>query len=211
MTKLSDLNPNKKNPRKIDEKRLDQLQDDLLELGDLSGIVFNSKLDTLVGGHQRKKVFDRIKSEVVITKTLDKPDFQGTTKLGKVIVNGAEYSYREVSWDEKTHDKAMLKANDNAGSWDDDIRRKHWSDEQMEDWGIGEDCWVANIDYSLLDDEEIESIHKDMISNVKSAIQIEFNAEDFEEAKKIVLDCRKKNIYMGKYIMESLKNALNEI
>ena len=200
MTKLSDLNPNKKNPRKIDEKRLDQLQDDLLELGDLSGIVFNSKLDTLVGGHQRKKVFDRIKSEVVITKTLDKPDFQGTTKLGKVIVNGAEYSYREVSWDEKTHDKAMLKANDNAGSWDDDIRKQHWSDEQMEEWGISDDIWKTN---EIINENEEINID-DLDDN--SVLKLEFTGEDYLEVLERLNNIREGNESNESIFFKILKN-----
>lgn len=89
----------------------------MLEYGDLSGIVFNSETGNLVGGHQRKAVFDQ-RSEIVIEKRYPKPTRTGTVARGYLLFNKERFSYREVRWDSKKELAANLAANKNAGDWD---------------------------------------------------------------------------------------------
>lgn len=114
--KTSDLKKWDKNPRKITPSKARILAKNLLEFGDLSGVVYNKKLDKLVGGHQRISVFSD--SDITITEKYKSPTKQGTTALGYITMDGERYSYREVSWDEKLHEAASIAANNNAGEWD---------------------------------------------------------------------------------------------
>jgi hypothetical protein len=63
----------------------------------------------------------------------------------------------------------------------------------------------AEIDYSILDDEDVQDQLKDMTNGVKKAIQIEFEAEHYEEAYSLVKFWREQGGYVGGMIMEFLK------
>jgi hypothetical protein len=64
---------------------------------------------------------------------------------------------------------------------------------------------TRDIDYSILDDDDVEEQLKDMTNGVKKAIQIEFEAEHYEEAYALVKFWRERNAYVGGMIMEYLK------
>jgi hypothetical protein len=113
---LRDLTPNDKNPRTITPEKLEFLTRSMKEFGDLSGIVFNRKTGTLVGGHQRIK---SLKDGVVeMLQTYKKPTPTGTVAEGFIKIDGERYSYREVSWDETKEKAANIAANKGAGTWD---------------------------------------------------------------------------------------------
>ena len=67
---------------------------------------------------------------------------------------------------------------------------------------------LDEIDYSFLDDaDDIESALDDMMSNVKKAIQIEFEPEDYEEAQQLVKWWRDRKARLGRMIIGFLKQA----
>ena len=117
MAKISDLNKWAVNPRKITESEKRILKKGIEEFGDLSGIVYNVKMNCLVGGHQRTSVIGP-DSEVFIEKKYSTPTEKGTVAEGYVLHNGERYSYREVAWDEPKHAAAALMANEAGGDWD---------------------------------------------------------------------------------------------
>jgi hypothetical protein len=104
------------NPRKITPEQLKMLADSLRRFGDLSGLILNVSTNHLVGGHQRVKVLGA--APVEITKRYDRPTPNGTVAEGFVIFEGERYTYREVSWDERTENAAMIAANKHGGDWD---------------------------------------------------------------------------------------------
>jgi hypothetical protein len=104
------------NPRKITPEQLKMLADSLRRFGDLSGLILNVKTNHLVGGHQRVKVLGG--APIEITKRYEEPTTNGTTAEGFVIFEGERYTYREVSWDERTENAAMIAANKHGGDWD---------------------------------------------------------------------------------------------
>jgi len=71
------------------------------------------------------------------------------------------------------------------------------------EWGMPQS--TRDIDYSILDDDDVEEQLKDMTNGVKKAIQIEFEAEHYEEAYALVKFWRERNAYVGGLIMEYLK------
>lgn len=114
--KISDLNHNPKNPRKITEEKLESLKESLLAFGDLGGVVFNRRTMRLVGGHQRTKLWQD--SEIFIDKHYEPPTPIGTVSEGYILNNGERFSYREVDWDEQKEELANIAANKQGGQWD---------------------------------------------------------------------------------------------
>ena len=115
--KIKDLTPNAQNPRTITDQKRAMLKKALLKFGDLSGFVFNKKTKHLVGGHQRRDIFDQ-DAVITISKKFSKPTKTGTIAEGYVEFNGEKFSYREVYWDANLERAANIAANKGAGEWD---------------------------------------------------------------------------------------------
>ena len=115
--KISELNPNPKNPRTISEPKLKQLAKAIKEFGSLDGFVFNKKTKTLVSGHQRQKIGGD-DALITITKKYSKPTKTGTVAEGYTIINGEKFPYREVYWSDAKEKAANIAANKGAGAWD---------------------------------------------------------------------------------------------
>lgn len=118
--KVKDLAPNKKNPRKITDERLEMLRKSLVKFGDLSGFVYNQRSKSLVSGHQRQKVVPPNATIKIETKH-KKPTSTGTVADGYVLIDGERFKYREVDWDKKTEAEALIAANAHGGEWDADL------------------------------------------------------------------------------------------
>lgn len=141
---VKQLKPAKYNPRKISSDQLKMLKKALMEYGDLSGIIFNKRTGSLVGGHQRIKV---IPSDAEICKTvLDKPSRTGTIAEGYIIIDGEKYQYREVDWDEAREKAANIAANAHGGEWEDEKL-----DDLLNELGNMEDFDLELTGFSLAD------------------------------------------------------------
>ncbi len=106
------------NPRKISKAELERLKKALDDFGDLGGIIFNRRTGRLVGGHQRISV---LPVDAVIEKTeLSDRTRTGTVAHGYIIIEGEQYAYREVDWDETREKAANIAANAHGGDWDND-------------------------------------------------------------------------------------------
>ena len=119
--KIKDLTKNPENPRTITDQKKAMLKKALLKFGDLSGVIYNRKTKQLVGGHQRRDVFEEEDGTVSvnITKKYSKKTKTGTVAEGFIEIRGERFSYREVEWDEHTEKAANIAANKGAGEWDD--------------------------------------------------------------------------------------------
>jgi hypothetical protein len=62
-----------------------------------------------------------------------------------------------------------------------------------------------DLDYSILDEADVSDQLSEMTSNVKKAIQIEFEAEHYEEASELVKFWREQGLYIGGFLIEKLK------
>lgn len=62
-----------------------------------------------------------------------------------------------------------------------------------------------DVDYAILDDDDVEDQISDMTDGVKKAIQIEFELQDYEEAQELVKFWRLKGAYVGGIIIDLLK------
>ena len=62
------------------------------------------------------------------------------------------------------------------------------------------------LDYSILEDD-LEDALDEMQSGVKKAIQIEFDAEHYDEAAQLVKEYRQKDAYIGAILIEALRKG----
>lgn len=145
MEKITDVKQYFKNPRKIEEKTFNKLSESLSELGDLSGVVVDINSGEAIGGNQRTRFFQKNADKFVleIHERFDSPREDGTVAYGYVVKDKGQpteqkFSYREVSWDEKTREKANIQANRLGGFFDYDILGNEFEAEDLLDWGFSE-------------------------------------------------------------------------
>jgi hypothetical protein len=174
------LNPN--NPRLIKDDKFKKLCNSIKEFPemlDIRPIVVNEDMIVL-GGNMRLKACKEV----------------GIKEVSIIIAdNLTEEQQREF----------LIKDNVSGGEWDWDMLANEWEVEQLNEWGL--DVWEkpSEVDYSILDEEDLSGQLEDMASGVKKAIQIEFEAEHYKEAYELVKFWRDKGGYVGGMVMEYLK------
>lgn len=166
--KIEDLKAAEYNPRQITDKRLEMLNKAMYEFGDLSGIVFNRRTGTLIGGHQRVKNLD---PEWKIVKH-EYQDDTGTVAEGYIETPFGRWGYREVNWPREKELAANVAANKHGGEF-----------EHLKLKEIAVELDAADFDMEIMgfdEDElkELEVIEEDLLSENK------INGEDLEEKKK---------------------------
>jgi ParB-like chromosome segregation protein Spo0J len=186
-TKLSEVKLNLNNPRLIKDdnfKKLVQSIKDFPEMLDIRPIVVNADM-VILGGNMRFKACKEA----------------GLKEVPIIIAdNLTEEQQREF----------LIKDNVSGGEWDWSLLSE-WDTEQLEDWGLNVPEFATEVDYSILDDDDVSEQLENMTEGVKKAIQIEFEAEHYEEAYSLVKFWREQNAYVGGLIMEFLKAEKEKI
>jgi hypothetical protein len=179
--KISEVKSNPNNPRVIKDdkfKKLVQSLKDLPEMAEVRPVVVNTDMIVL-GGNMRLKAMKEAGWKDVPVEIVD--------------------------WDEQKQKQFIIKDNVGFGEWDWDMLANEWDAESLGEWGL--DVWKnqPEIDYSILDEEDVSDQLSDMTAGVKKAIQIEFEAEHYEQAFELVKFWRERSAYVGGMIMEHLK------
>ena len=186
--KLSDIKLNPNNPRLIKDDKFKKLVNSIKEFPQMlkiRPIVVNSDM-VILGGNMRYKACKEA----------------GMKEVSIIIAdNLTEEQQREF----------LIKDNTSGGEWDWEVLSNEWDSEQLEDWGLDVPSFATDVDYSILDDEDVSEQLEDMQNGVKKAIQIEFEAEHYEEAYALVKFWREKEAYVGGMIMEYLKAEKEKI
>ena len=74
-------------------------------------------------------------------------------------------------------------------------------------WSVLPD-FAGEVDYSILDDDKHDEEIDGYSDEVKKAIQIEFDAFDYEEAKELISQLRKDGAYIGGIILNYLRKEV---
>ena len=180
--KISEVKTNPKNPRLIKDDKFKKLVKSIQEFPqmlELRPIVVDEN-NIVLGGNMRLKACKEAGlKEVYIVKA------ENLTELQK--------------------DEFIVKDNVGFGEWDWDALANEWDAELLNDWGLFVPELPNEVDYSILDDEDLDDELNDMTNGVKKAIQIEFEAEHYETAYELVKFWRDQNAYVGGMVMEYLK------
>ena len=189
-SRIIDLTLYKDNPRVHSDVQIERLAISLQEFGFTNPVLIDD-MGNVVCGHGRIAAAKKIGLETVPTITLSHltPD----QRRAYIIADN------------------QLALN---SSWDDDILKQELEalmengfDLSLLGWGDDVPTFADEPDYGSLDD--FEDPTDNLANDVYKAIQIEFRPEDYEEAKEIVGEARKKGIYVGQELVKALKN-LNE-
>jgi ParB-like chromosome segregation protein Spo0J len=186
LVKISEVKPNPKNPRIIKDGKFQKLVKSIQEFPDMLNkrplIVFTDVDNKYVvlGGNMRLKACKEI----------------GLKEIPIIIAD---------EWTEEQKNEFLIKDNVGFGEWDWDSLANEWDVEKLDDWGLNVPEFSGNLDYSILDDEDLADDLLDMANGVKKAIQIEFESEHYENAYELVKFWREREAYVGGMIMEYLK------
>jgi hypothetical protein len=121
------------------------------------------------------------------------------------------YIVKAENLTELQKDEFIVKDNVGFGEWDWDMLANEWDVDQLTEWGL--DVWQApvEVDYSLLDDEDLSDELNDMADGVKKAIMIDFKPDHYDEAYELVKFWRERQAYLGGMIMEYLKSEKEKL
>ena len=186
--KISAIKSNPNNPRLIKSQKFEKLVNSIKqfpEMLELRPIVVNNDM-VVLGGNMRLKACKEAGLKEV------------------PIIKASELTVEQEK-------EFIVKDNVGFGEWDWDIIANEWDSELLNEWAM--DVWQpeADVDYSILDDEDVADQLEDMTNGVKKAIQIEFEAEHYEEASELVKFWRDKEAYIGGMFMEYLKAEKDKI
>ena len=184
--KISSVKPNPKNPRLIKDDKFRKLVKSIQEFPDMLNkrplIVFKDTDDKYIvlGGNMRLKACQEV----------------GLKEVPIIEAN---------EWTEEQKAEFLIKDNVGFGEWDWDSLANEWDVEKLDEWGLFVPDMQNEVDYSILDDEDLDDQLNDMANGVKKAIQIEFEPDHYDEAYELVKFWRERNAYVGAMIIEYLK------
>ena len=113
-------------------------------------------------------------------------------------------------WTDEQKKEFTIKDNVGFGEWDWDILANDWDEHKISDWGL--DVWKSEeeVDYSILDDDDLSDELQDLNQGVKKAIQIEFALDHYEEASSLIKFWRDKT-YVGYMILDFLRSEKEKL
>ena len=179
------LNPT--NPRVIKDDKFQKLVksiQDFPEMKEIRPIVVNQDM-IILGGNMRFRAMQEA----------------GVKEIPVVVVD----------WDEEKQKEFTIKDNLSFGEWDWDALANDWDSELLNEWGLNVPKFETQVDYSILDEVDLSSELSEMTNGVKKAIQIEFEAEHYEEASELVKFWREQKLYIGGFLMEKLKEEKTKL
>ena len=186
---VEDLREYHKNPRTISADRLKHLQDSLISLGDLGGIVYNSRSQEVIGGNQRVKSFleERDRYTIDLVVNFKEPLRDGTLALGYLIKDleretEQRFAFRVVDWDEETAERANIQANKVTGGWDYDILANQFDVEKLLEYGFSQqdlDLLPKAPDIQMDNDMLAKSMDSYIGGNIKQIVLF-FKNEEFD-------------------------------
>lgn len=191
---LTKLKNNPKNPRVIRDEKFNKLKKSIEDFPDMLEkrplVVFTDKDGKFVvlGGNMRLKAAKEL----------------GIKELPVILAD---------EWTEEQKAQFLIKDNVNFGEWNHEELANEWDAIQLQEWGLDlpVNLETEDIDYSILDEDDLGDKLQEMQDGVKKAIQIEFEAEHYEDAFAVVKFWREQGAYVGKMILDYLKSEKEKL
>jgi ParB-like chromosome segregation protein Spo0J len=185
LVKISKVKANESNPRFIKDNKFKKLVKsikDFPEMLKLRPIVVNKDMVVLGGNMRLKACKEAGLKEVYILKADEL----------------TEQQQREF----------IVKDNVGFGEWDWDILANEWDNQQLKQWGM--DVWQPEeeVDYSALEDLDLDETIEDKEAGVKRAIMIEFDPKHYDQANELITQARKDGKNVGLIVLNAFKDEL---
>lgn len=186
--RVADLLPYARNARTHSDAQIAQIAASIREFGFTQPILLDGE-NGIIAGHGR---------------------WQAAFKMGMAEVPTIDLGHMTES-QKKAYIIADNKLALNSG-WDEQLLELEIQD--LRDAGFDIDLLAfdpselksADVDYSVLEDEEIDDQLDEMSRGVRKAIQIEFEPEHYAEATELVKWWREQGGYVGMMLMNHLRN-----
>ncbi len=191
--RVADLLPYARNARTHSDAQIAQIAASIREFGFTQPILLDGE-NGIIAGHGR---------------------WQAAFKMGMAEVPTIDLGHMTES-QKKAYIIADNKLALNSG-WDEQLLELEIQD--LRDAGYDIDILAfdpselksADVDYSVLEDEEIDDQLDEMSKGVRKAIQIEFEPEHYAEAQELVKWWREQGGYVGMMLMNHLRNEKDKL
>jgi len=130
---LKDLKPNEYNPKRMTEKEAKDLEESIVRFGLVDPLIVNNaegRKNIIIGGHQRYKIYQKLKFDNIPVVYVNIPDIKREREL-------------------------CLRLSKNTGSWDDDLL-VNFDEEELLDIGFTENELRLKSDLMDLDGREFD-------------------------------------------------------
>tara|TARA_R110001599_G_scaffold159822_1_gene347166 strand:- start:1160 stop:1786 length:627 start_codon:yes stop_codon:yes gene_type:complete len=206
IVKIRSITPNPDNPRLIKNEKYKLLLHSV-KVSPAFMLMNPIKVDLdnmILGGNMRYKACMELKKKEVPIEVFTREHAEINNKARR------EEGIKEATYEEQCREY-IIKDNMSFGEHDWDVLANEWNEVELNEWGL--DVWQPeeDVDYSILDDEDLSGELQGMTDGVKKAIQIEFNSEHYEEASELVKFWRQKEAYIGGMIMEYFKSEKDKL
>ena len=135
---INKLKPATYNPRQITKKQYNDLKESIDRFGLVDPIIVNEKTMTIIGGHQRYKIWK---------ENAEQSNVDDIT-IPCVVLDLNKEQERELN----------IRLNKSGGEWDMDILANEFDIEELKDWGFKDLEFGFNIDKIEEDQEDIATI-----------------------------------------------------
>ena len=135
---INKLKPATYNPRQITKKQYNDLKESIDRFGLVDPIIVNEKTMTIIGGHQRYKIWK---------ENAEQSNVDDIT-IPCVVLDLNKEQERELN----------IRLNKSGGEWDMDILANEFDIEELKEWGFKDLEFGFNIDKIEEEQEEIATI-----------------------------------------------------
>ena len=185
-SRIIDLTLYKNNPRVHSDTQIERLAISLTEFGFTNPVLVDDT-GNVICGHGRIAAAKKIGLDTVPTITLS----HLTEDQRRAYIITDNQLALNSSWDDDILKYELEKLSENG------------FDLSLLGWGDDIPAFADEPDYGSLDD--FDDPTGELANDVMKAIQIEFRPEDYEEAKEVVAEARKKGVYIGQELVNTLK------
>lgn len=203
---ISKIKSNPNNPRILKDEKFKKLCKSLKEFPEMLNIrpIVIDEQSVILGGNMRLKACKENKIKKIPCIVFTKELAEWNNK--KRVASGE----KPLSYEDQCNE-FIIKDNVGYGQWDWDILANEWDSKQLEDWGL--DVWQneQELDYSILEEEDLSDELDKMTGGVKKAIMIEFDIENYDKAYNLVKFWRENDADVGLMLMEKLEHEKNRI
>ena len=180
---ISSITENAANPRTINKHKFQKLVNSVKEFPEMLSLrpIIVNKDNVILGGNMR---------------------YKACKELGLKEV----YIIQAADLDDKQAQEFIVKDNVGFGEWDWDILANAFDNVELKEWGL--DVWQPeeDVDYSVLEELDLEDTLGEKEAGVKRAIQIEFEPEHYDEANELISKARKEGKDVGWIVLNAFRN-----
>ena len=203
LVKINKVKPNENNPRLIKDSKFKKLVTSITQspaFMELNPLKVDENM-RILGGNMRYKACLELNMKEVQINVFTK-EHADTNNIAR-----KKNGIKEATYEEQCKE-FIIKDNVGYGEHDWDILANSFDNVELKEWGL--DVWQPEeeVDYSILDDFDLDETIEDKEAGVKRAIMIEFNPKHYDQANELITQARKDGKDVGLIVLNAFKDEL---